>query len=67
MSSTEADYMAMSEKLLKKHFIREAVSNKFVKVLYLKSADMPADVLTKSLVTAKHVKMSSLLGISKNL
>lgn len=45
------------------HFIRDAVSNNYVKILYLPSADMTADVLTKSLSTIKHNKFINDLGL----
>lgn len=48
---------------IKYHFCRDAVKDKIVKVLYLPTADMPADILTKSLCSAKHYRFMSLLGI----
>lgn len=45
------------------HFIRDAISAKLVEVKYLQTADMPADVLTKSLSSLKHYKFLDLLGI----
>lgn len=45
------------------HFCRDLVKDKIVKVLYLPTADMPADILTKSLCSAKHFKCMLLLGI----
>jgi hypothetical protein len=45
------------------HFIREAISNKWVKVEYLPTADMPADIFTKGLSSEKHYKFLNGLGI----
>ncbi|CAK1595011.1 unnamed protein product [Parnassius mnemosyne] len=45
------------------HFIREAVSNSLVKIEYLSTSEMPADILTKSLSGAKHNYFIKLLGI----
>lgn len=47
------------------HFIREAVSNKLVKIVYLSTSEMPADILTKSLSGAKHNYLVKLLGVQK--
>lgn len=46
-----------------KHFCRDLVKDGIVKVVYLPTADMPADILTKSVCSAKHYKFMSLLGI----
>lgn len=48
---------------IKYHFCRDLVMDKIVKVLYMPTADMPADILTKSLCPAKHYKFMLLLGI----
>lgn len=45
------------------HFIREAVAENLVQLKYLRTADMPADVLTKSLSSSKHYKCSENLGV----
>ncbi|CAF4947657.1 unnamed protein product [Pieris macdunnoughi] len=45
------------------HFIREAVSNSLIKIEYLSTSEMPADILTKSLSAAKHNYLIKLLGI----
>lgn len=37
------------------HFIREAVENKLVKINYLSTEEMPADLFTKSLSTPLHL------------
>lgn len=38
------------------HFVREAVASGFISVKYLQTTQMPADILTKSLCSAKHLK-----------
>lgn len=48
---------------IKYHFCRDLVKDQIVKILYLPTADMPADILTKSLCSTKHYKFMSLLGI----
>lgn len=45
------------------HFVREAVANKFVTIDYLETAEMPADILTKSLGSVKHKYFTKKLGI----
>lgn len=45
------------------HYCREVISDKTVKVSYLPTADMPADILTKSLNSVKHHKFIKMLGI----
>lgn len=45
------------------HFIRDVVKNKFVKVKYIPTEEMPADILTKGLCHLKHYKFMNLLGI----
>lgn len=45
------------------HFVREAVTNNFVKIAYLETAEMPADILTKSLGSVKHYYFMKKLGI----
>lgn len=45
------------------HFIREAVANKLVKLNYLPTSEMPADLLTKGLSHVKHNYFVSKLGI----
>lgn len=47
------------------HFIRECVVNNKVKVEYVSTSDMPADILTKSLCTRKHYKFLKSLGVSE--
>lgn len=48
------------------HFVREAINNNLIEIKYLRTADMPADVLTKSLCLEKHYKFLDLIGV-KNL
>lgn len=48
------------------HFVREAVSNKFIKISYLPTAEQPADLLTKSLNYVKHNDFRKKLGMIKN-
>lgn len=45
------------------HFGRECINNNIVKVEYLPTADMAADVLTKSLNCVKHYKFLELMGV----
>ena len=44
-------------------FLREVLCNKFVKLKYLKSSEMPADLLTKSLSKIKHYYFMNKLGV----
>lgn len=48
---------------VKYHFTRECVSNNIVKLQYLSTADMPADLLTKGLCGKKHYTFMNLLGV----
>lgn len=48
---------------IKYNFIREAISNKFVRIEYLQTEDMPADMLTKGLSFVKHNKFLGKSGI----
>lgn len=45
------------------HFIRNAVSNDQIKIVYLASVDMIADILTKGLCATKHNKFVNDLGL----
>lgn len=47
------------------HFGRECIKNNIVKVEYLQTAHMPADILTKSLNSVKHFKFLKLLGVQQ--
>lgn len=48
---------------VKHHFLRDVVAKKWVQLKYLDTANMPADVLTKSLSSVKHLKFIDKLGI----
>lgn len=48
---------------IRQAFIREAINNGQVKVEYMPTEEMPADVLTKSTPREKHYKCSSALGL----
>lgn len=45
------------------HFCRDCVNNNIVNVKYLPSAEMPADLLTKSLCSNKHYYLLDKLGV----
>lgn len=45
------------------HFIREAVENKLVKIKYLNTTEMPADLFTKSLCKVKHNNFVKKIGV----
>lgn len=45
------------------HYIREVVASNKILLKYLPTAEMPADVLTKSLCKIKHVDLCRKLGI----
>lgn len=45
------------------HYIREAVSNKVVKTLYLQTDEMPADIMTKGLRKEKHYEFLKCMGL----
>lgn len=45
------------------HFLRDLVANKTIRVEYLCTEMMPADILTKSLCWSRHYKLMNLLGI----
>lgn len=45
------------------HFCRECVTNKIVNLIFLETAEMPADLLTKGLANTKHYYFMELLGI----
>lgn len=47
------------------HYVRECVLEDKVKIEYVSTNDMPADILTKSLCKNKHYKFLSLMGVSK--
>jgi hypothetical protein len=48
---------------IKYHFIRELVSNETIKIEYLSTEDMEADILTKSLSRDRHHMLCTRLGL----
>lgn len=48
---------------IRHHFIREVVADDLVKLEYLPTADMPADILTKGLSSDKHNRFVNKLGL----
>lgn len=48
------------------HFCRDCVKDKIIKLNYLETAKMPADLFTKSLQYVKHYHFLEALGISNN-
>lgn len=50
---------------VKYHFVRSVVNKGLIEVKYLKTTDMPADILTKSLSSCKHYRFVEQLGITK--
>lgn len=47
------------------HFVRECVSLNKVKIKYVSTSDMPADIFTKSLSANKHYKFLKSIGMSE--
>lgn len=47
------------------HYVRDAVKNNLIKVLYISTQEMPADLLTKGLPSVKHYKFIKMLGIAQ--
>ena len=45
------------------HYVRDAVKNKLISIDYISTQEMPADLLTKGLLSTKHYKFMKLLGI----
>jgi hypothetical protein len=45
------------------HFVRESVANNLVKIVYLPTSEMPADLLTKGVPSVRHNYFVSKLGI----
>lgn len=45
------------------HFVKDLIANNIVKINYLESDKMPADLLTKSLPAVKHNFLLEKLGI----
>lgn len=52
---------------LRHHFVRDALKENFIELKYLRTEEMPADVLTKGLPREKHFKCMSLLGMEQSL
>ncbi|KAG5868677.1 hypothetical protein JTB14_034399 [Gonioctena quinquepunctata] len=50
-------------KHVRHHIVRDAINENLIKIEYLQTADMPADVLTKSLCSVKHYKFLGYLGV----
>lgn len=45
------------------HYVRDAVENKLINIEYISTQEMPADLLTKGLMSTKHYKFMHMLGI----
>lgn len=45
------------------HYVRDAVKNKLIDIEYISTQEMPADLLTKGLLSTKHYKFMHILGI----
>lgn len=48
---------------VKHHFVREALRNQLVDITYIRTDEMPADVLTKGLSKDKHRKCITKMGM----
>ena len=48
---------------IRHHYIRETINNNSIKIIYISTDEMPADILTKALPKIKHDKCLKLLGI----
>lgn len=48
------------------HYVRDAIKNKLIRIQYVSTQDMPADLLTKGLSSCKHYKFVKMLGIMSN-
>lgn len=46
------------------HFCREKIADNIVKMEYMPTAEMPADLLTKGLASSKHYKFVKLFGLN---
>ncbi|KAL6318315.1 hypothetical protein AAG906_039407 [Vitis piasezkii] len=58
--------IAIAKKLLKYHFIKEAISDGEVQLMYCKSEEQVADIFTKALPLEKLVHFRKLLGVEKH-
>lgn len=45
------------------HYVKDAVKNKLINIEYIPTQEMPADLLTKGLLSSKHYKFMHMLGI----
>lgn len=50
---------------IKHHFVRDCILESKVKIEYVSTLEMPADIFTKSLSSNKHHKFVNMLGISE--
>lgn len=48
------------------HYVKDAVKNNLIEVKYISTQDMPADLLTKGLVSNKHYKFLEMIGLVSN-
>ena len=48
------------------HYVRDAIKNKLIQVKYISTQEMPADLLTKGLLSAKHYKFMRMIGVIPN-
>jgi hypothetical protein len=48
-----------------KHYVRDKVEDGTIRLDYLNTKDMLADILTKSLQKAEHARFSALLGLRR--
>lgn len=52
---------------LRHHFVRDVLKDGLIELKYLRTEDMPADILTKGLPRGKHFRCMDLLGIRQTL
>jgi hypothetical protein len=48
---------------IRHHFVRDVFNSGEIDVIYVKSEDMPADMLTKALTTHKRTNCCNLVGL----
>ena len=48
------------------HYVKDAIKNNLIKVKYISTQEMPADLLTKGLLSNKHYKFLELIGLVSN-
>lgn len=46
------------------HYVKDSVKNKLINIEYISTQEMPADLLTKGLLSTKHYKFMHMLGIN---